>query len=132
MLNTSQKNTHRTSSHLTKEEKLFKDLSVKTPMALRKANDECWAQLDNAVSSKLKNCNSLAERLDLLQNLIYKEADAGNIFCHYQPPKRNLARQSRRTKMSIQLIKKKMLTAQISTSFFVWAVDSSGAIGNWC
>ena len=55
MLNTSQKNTHRTSSHLTKEERLFGDLSVKTPMSLHKANDECWPQLDSAVLSKLKN-----------------------------------------------------------------------------
>ena len=89
---------------------------MKTPIAWGKANDECWAQLDDAVSSKLKNCNSLTERLDLLQNSIYNEA--ANIFGHCQPCKRNLAGQSRRTKLSIQLIKEKnLLTAQIKTIF---------------
>ena len=88
MLNTSQENTHTTSSYLTKEERLFEGLSVKTPIASGKANDKGWAQLDD-VSSKLKNCNSLTERLDLLQNAIYNEA--ANIFVHSQPPKRNLA-----------------------------------------
>ena len=89
---------------------------MKTPIAWGKANDKCWAQLDDVVSSKLKSCNSLTERLDLLQNTIYNEA--ANIFGHSQPPKRNLAGQSRRTKLSIQLIKEKnLLTAQISTIF---------------
>ena len=37
-----------------------------------------------------KKCNSLTERLDLLQNTIYNEA--ANIFGHYHPHKRNLAR----------------------------------------
>ena len=51
-----------------------------------------------------------------MQNTIYNEA--ANIFGHSQPPKRNLAGQSRRTKLSIKLIKEKnMLTAQISTIF---------------
>ena len=89
---------------------------MKTPTAWAKANDERWAQLDDIVSSKLKNCNSLTERLDLLQNEIYHEV--ANIFGHSQPPKRNLARQSRRTKLSIQLIKENnLLTAQINTIF---------------
>ena len=71
MLNTSQENTHTTSSHLIKEERrLLEGLSVKTPIAWGKANDEHWAQLDDVVSSKLKKCNSLTERLDLLQNNI--------------------------------------------------------------
>ena len=116
MLNTSQENTHTTSSHLTKEERLLEGLSMKTPIAWGKANDKHWAQLDDVVSSKLKTCNSLTERLDLLQNTIYNEA--ANIFGHSQPTKRNLAGQSRRTKLSIQLIKEKnLLTAQISTIF---------------
>ena len=58
MLNTSQENTHTTSSHLIKEGRLFVGLSVKTPIAWGKANDQRWAQLDDVVSSKLKNCNS--------------------------------------------------------------------------
>ena len=58
----------------------------------------------------------MTERLDLLQNTIYNEA--ANIFGHYHPHKRNLAGQSRRTKLSIQLIKEKnLLTAQIKTIF---------------
>ena len=47
MLNTSQENTHKTSSHLIKEESLLKGLSVKTPIAWVKANDERWVQLDD-------------------------------------------------------------------------------------
>ena len=70
MLNTGQENTHTTSSHLIKEERLLEGLSVKTLIAWGKANDERWAQLDDVVSSKLKKCNSLTERLDLLQNNI--------------------------------------------------------------
>ena len=116
MLSTSQENTYTASLHLTKEERLLEGLSMKTPIAWGKANDKHWAQLDDVVSSKLKSCNSLTERLDLLQNTIYNEA--ANIFGHSQPPKRNLAGQSRRTKLSIQLIKEKnLLTAQISTIF---------------
>ena len=89
---------------------------MKTPIAWGKANDERWIQLDDIVYSKLKNCNSLTERLDLLQNTIYNEA--GNIFGHSHPPKRNLAGQSRRTKLSIQLIKEKnLLTAKINSIF---------------
>ena len=58
----------------------------------------------------------MTERLDLLQNATYNEA--ANIFGHSQPPKRNLVGQSRRTKLSIQLIKEKnLLTAQINSVF---------------
>ena len=116
MLNTSQENTHTTSSHLIKEERLLEGLSVKTTIAWGKANDERWAKLDDVVSSKLKKCNSLTERLDLLQNTIYNEA--ASTFGHCHSHKRNLAGQSRRTKLSIQLIKEKnLLTAQIKTIF---------------
>ena len=116
MLNTSQENTHTTSSHLTKEKKLLEGFNVKTLIAWGKANDERWVQLDDIVYSKLKNCNSLTERLDLLQTTICNEAT--NIFGHSHPPKRNLAGQSRRTKLSIQLIKEKnLLTAQINSIF---------------
>ena len=116
MLKASQENTHTTSSHLSKEKRLLEGVSMKTPIAWGKANDEHWAQLDDIVSRKLINCNSLTEWLDLLQNTIYNEAT--NIFGLSQPPKRNLAGQSRRTKLSIQFIKgKNMLTAQINTIF---------------
>ena len=116
MLKTSQENTHMTSLHFTKEMRLLEDLNVKTPIAWGKANNEHWAQLDDIVSSKLINCNSLSEWLDLLQNTIYNEA--ANIFGYSQLPKRNLAGQSRRTKLSIQLIKEKnMLLAEINTIF---------------
>ena len=68
--------------------------------------------------NKLKNCNSLTERLDLQQNAIYNEA--ANLFGHSQPTKRNLCLQSRRTKLSIQLIKEKnLLTAQINIIFLL-------------
>ena len=71
MLNTSQENTHRTRSHLTKEKKLLEGFNVKTLIALGEANGEHWVQLDDILYSKLKNCDSLTERLDLLQNTIY-------------------------------------------------------------
>ena len=113
MLNTRQENNHTTSSHLIKEERLLEGLSVKTLIVWGKGNDECWALLDDVVS---KNCNSLTERLGLLQNTMYNEA--ANIFGHSQPYKRNLAGKSRRTKLSIQLIKEKnLLMAQIKTIF---------------
>ena len=71
MLNTSQENTHTTSSHLTKEKKLLEGFSVKTLIARGKTNDERWVQLDDIVYSKLKNCNCLTERVDLLQTTMY-------------------------------------------------------------
>ena len=46
MLNTSQENTHITSSHLTKEKRLLDRLRVKTPIAWGKENDKPWVQLD--------------------------------------------------------------------------------------
>ena len=99
MLNTSQENTHKTSSNLTQEKRLLLGFSIKTRIAWGKVNDERCAQLDDIVYSKLKNCNSLREQLDLLQNTIYN--DATNIFGNSQPPKKHLAGQSRRTKLSI-------------------------------
>ena len=50
-------------------------------------------------------CATLAETLTLLQESIYN--DAANIFGHLQPKKRNLAGQSRRTKLSINLSNKR-------------------------
>ena len=116
MLNTSQENPHTTSSHMTKEKKFLEGFSVKTPIAWGKANDERWAQLDDIVYSKLKNCNSLPERLDLLQNTICNEV--ANIVGHSHAPKRNLARKNRTTELCIPFIKEKnLLTAQIYSTF---------------
>ena len=129
MPNTSQENTHTTSSHLIKEERFLEGLSMKTPIAWGKANDERWAQLDDVVSSKLKKCNSLKERLDLLQNTIYNVA--ANIFGHYHPRKRNLAGQSRRTKFSIQLINE-LVNGSNKNYFSTGPADSPGATANQC
>ena len=101
----SQENTHTTSSHLTTEKRLLEGLSGETPIAWGKANDEQWTQLDGIVSRKLKNCHSLIEQVELQQNTTYNEA--ANIFGHCQPPKRNLAGQSRRTKLFIQVMKER-------------------------
>ena len=58
----------------------------------------------------------LAETVSLLQESIYTEAP--NIFGHLQPKKKNLAGQSQRTKLSIQLIQQKnLLLAQIKAAF---------------
>ena len=46
---------------------------MKTQISWSKANNERWAQLDDILSSTLKNCNSQTERLNLLQNTIYNE-----------------------------------------------------------
>ena len=54
MLNTCLENTHITSSYFTKGERLLKGLSMKTPIAWGKANDNRWAQQDDVVLSKLK------------------------------------------------------------------------------
>ena len=60
-------------------------------------------------------CATLAETLTLLQESIYN--DAANIFGHLQPKKRNLAGQSRWTKLSIELIQQKNLRlAQINSA----------------
>ena len=60
-------------------------------------------------------CATLADTISLLEESIYTEA--ANIFGHLQPKKRNLAGQSRRTKLSIQLIQQKnLLSAQIKSA----------------
>ena len=58
---------------------------------------------------------TLAEILSLLQESVYIEA--ANVFGHLQPKSRNLAGQSQRTKLSIQLIQQKNLfLAQIKSA----------------
>ena len=118
MLKTSQESTHTTSSHLTKKKETPCGLERENTNSLGRSKYDCWAQLDVIVSSKLINCNLLTERLDLQQNVVYSEA--ANIFGHSQLAKRNLTRQSRRTKLTIQLIKEKnMLMAHINTIFLL-------------
>ena len=51
---------------------------------------------------QLHMCATLTDTVLLLQESIYNEA--AYIFGHLQPNKRNLAGQSRQTKLSIQLI----------------------------
>ena len=99
MLDLSQDKTHMTDSHHTTESDFLKNLCLKTPIAWGNSIDERWTQLDDKVSNKLHMCANLAETVSLL---------------HLQPKKRNLAGQSRRTKLSIELIQQKnLLLAQI-------------------
>ena len=115
MLNTSQENTHTISIHFTKEDRILEDSSVKILTVWGKVNDERWTQLDDVVTSKLKKCNSLTERLDLLQNSTYNEQ--ANIFGYSKLPKRNLVRESR-TKLPIQLVKENdLLMPQKNNTF---------------
>ena len=60
-------------------------------------------------------CTTLAETVSHLQETIYTEA--ASIFGHLQQKTRCLAGQSRRTKLSIELIdQKNLLLAQIKSS----------------
>ena len=115
MLDLSQDKTHTADSYHTTESNFLKNLCLKTPVAWGNSVDERWTQLDDKVSDKLHMCATLAETLTLLQESIYN--DAANIFGHLQPKKRNLAGQSRRTKLSIELIQQKnLLLAQINSA----------------
>ena len=115
MLDLSQDKTHTTDSHHTTEIDFIKNLCLKTPLAWGNLVDEQWTQVDDKVSDNLHMCANLAETLTLLQESIYN--DAANIFGHLQPKKRNLAGQSRRTKLSIELIQQKnLLLAQINSA----------------
>ena len=115
ILDLSQDKTHTTDSHHTTESDFLKNLCLKAPVAWGNSVDERWTQLDDKVSDKLHMCATLAETLTLLQESIYN--DAANIFGHLQPKKRNLAGQSRRTKLSIELTQQKnLLLAQINSS----------------
>ena len=88
---------------------------LETPIAWGNSIDERWTELDVKVSIKLYMCTTLAETVALLQETIYTEA--ASIFGHLQQNTRRLARQSRRTKLSIQLIhQKNLLLAQIKSS----------------
>ena len=73
-----------------------------------------WSDLDNAVASKLHPCNTLSERVQLLEETIYEEAS--RIFGLIKPTnKKTLSGKTRRTLRSIALIdQKRSLTYQIS------------------
>ena len=115
MLDLSQDKTHTTDSHHTTEIDFIKNLCLKTPLAWGNLVDEQWTQVDDKVSDNLHMCANLAVTLTLLQESIYN--DAANIFVHLQPKKRNLAGQSQRTKLSIELIQQKnLLLAQINSA----------------
>ena len=96
MLDLSQDKTHTT------ENDFLKNLCFKTPVAWGNSVEERWTQLNDKVSVKLHMCAALAETPTLLQESIYN--DAANIFGHLQPKKRNVAEQSRQTKLSSEFI----------------------------
>ena len=102
MLDLSQDKTHTTDSLHTTENDFLKNLCFKTPVAWGNSVEERWTQLNDKVSVKLHMCATLAETLTLLQESIYN--DAANIFGHLQPKKRNVAEQSRQTKLSSEFI----------------------------
>ena len=92
-------------------------MQVKPPTVWGKLTDERWLHLDDTVYSKLTNTVTLSERLNHLESTIF--AEAATMFGHSPLPYRNLAGQSRRTKLSINLIKEKnILLAQINSSPF--------------
>ena len=117
MVRPSQEKTHKKkTSHHTNEEMLLSHIQVKPPIAWGKLNNEHWLQLDDTVHNKLTNTGTLSERLNHLESTIF--AEAATLFGHSPPPKQNLAGQSHRTKLSINLIKEKnLLLAQIKSSF---------------
>ena len=115
MLDLCQEKTHTTEPHHTADSDFLEDLRLKTPIAWGKMIDKRWVQLDEKVYANLHDCATVTESLSLLQETIYNEG--ANIFGHLQPKPRKLGGQSRRTKLSIQLIKEKnMIKGQISSS----------------
>lgn len=91
-------------------------MQVKPAIAWGKLTDERWLQLDDTVHRKLTNSGTLSGRLNHLESTIF--AEAATLFGQSPPPNRNLTGQSRRTKLSINLIKEKtLLLAQIKSSF---------------
>ena len=89
--------------------------TCETPIAWGNSIDEHWTELDDKISIKLHMCTTLAETVSLLQETIYTEA--ASILGHLQQRTRYFAGQSRRTKLSIELIhQKNQLLAQIKSS----------------
>ena len=116
MLKQCQGNRHKTPSRDSSEKKSLQDLTVKRLISWGKMNDERWSILDSAVQAQLHLCNSLSVRVKLPEDTIYSEAS--KIFGHCSiSPKRNLGSKSRRTLLSINLIKQKnLLFTQISST----------------
>ena len=71
MLHLSKDKTHTTDSHHTTESDFLKNLCLETPIAWANSVDERWTQLDDKVSDKLHMCDTLAETLTFLQELIF-------------------------------------------------------------
>ena len=92
MLEYCPENTHMTTPHLTNEETLLSRISLKTPIAWGKMNDERWFKLDDLVSNKLNKKGSLSDKISLLENTIYSEA--AKLFGHISPSIKNLAGKS--------------------------------------
>ena len=89
--------------------------TCETPIAWGNSIDEHWTELDDKISIKLHMCTTLAETVSLLLETIYTEA--ASILGHLQQRTRYFAGQSRRTKLSIELIQQKnQLLAQIKSS----------------
>ena len=76
--------------------------------------DEQCTLLDDKVSANLHMCTTLADTISPLEESIYTEA--AKIFGHLQPKMRNLAEQSRQTKLSIQFIQQKNLLSALIKS----------------
>ena len=103
------------SSRRTKEDAYLQDLIAKRPISWGDMKDDRWSAID-AVSSKLHTCNSLSERVKLLEETIYNEGL--KIFGHEEKNHRNLSGKSRRTLRSINLVKmKNSLLHQIASCF---------------
>ena len=100
--------THTTSSRCLTDKNILQDLDIKRQISWPRLIDERWTILDSAVSSKLHTCNSIFERVQLLENTIYSEAAKLFGHCQLQTTKK-LSGKSRRTKLSISLVKEKNL-----------------------
>ena len=96
---------------------LLSHMQVKPSIAWGKLTDERGFQLDDTGRSKLANTGTLCERLNHLESTIF--AEVPTLFGHSPPPNQNLACQSHRTKLSINLINEKnLLLTQIKSSSF--------------
>ena len=115
MLDLSWDGTRMADSRHTAGSDFLKNLCLKSPIAWGSSIDERWTQLDDKVSIKLHMCTTLAEAVSHLQETIYTEA--ASIFGHLQQRMGHLDGQSRRAKLSIQLIHHRgLLLAQIKSS----------------
>ena len=95
-----------TPSRYLNDRNILHNLEPKGPIAWPKMIDERWAILDSAVFSTLHTSSNIFDRIQLLEHTIYSEA--ANLFGHRQThPHKNLAGKSRRTKLSISLVKEK-------------------------